>query len=444
MPSPRRPAHGNIESRDYAKEDDDGASTAAGGEEDSSRGSKNSKMKGKGRSEEEHEQDMLALNPQLVPTEGLEPLISYLNSLEDRPCTLLDLGLALSYASYPTNNDEQPQSQLKKSASDPNLPPSSTASTSTSKPPVSKRPPIRIWSSDAFSRLMQGRQWIIDCLTIRSQAIMREFLLELSTGNDFPANIKLEFLSSESASESSANREHNVVLVDFSIGKVAVGDLPKPLRARYPKGLAVLTGAPRRDLESLYAMADGKPSSGSQAGSQVSQRRKKEIGGSSPLIPYSTSTTSLTVAKTNNKSQNKYVHKASVAELTAFAFETFRRQPSLIADTEAGRCFLAYPWHETPLGPLSNWPPHYIGYVTMALSVPTAMIIGLGPEYLQIYNDGYIEMAGDFHPEGFGKPAASAWGAIWEDSVGPRASLCREAVAIFSANQALLCQILQS
>lgn len=194
-----------------------------------------------------------------------------------------------------------------------------------------------------------------------------------------------------------------------------------------------MTGSPRRELESLYVT---RPSlsdrPGSSAGRPTSSRGLATVaadGQSSPRIPSSSqipATTSLVSASNSSPRplhrKNKYVQKASLAELTAFAFETFRRQPSLIGDTEAGRCFLQYPWHETSLGPLNNWPAHYLGYITMALSMPTPMMIGLGPEYLQIYNDGYIEISGDFHPEGFAKPAAKAWGSIWEDSVGPRKS----------------------
>lgn len=260
----------------------------------------------------------------------------------------------------------------------------------------------------------------MECLTIRSQAILREFLLELSNGTEFPSSVKLEFLLPGSASEfSTESNNSNVVFVDFSIGRVAPADLPRHLRQRYHKGLAVLTGSPRKELESLYIT---RSSNGERPGSSAGRpsTRGGLDGHPSPRIASSVPSTSLITTKGPQQRTNKYVHKASLAELTAFAFETFRRQPCLIAETEAGNCFMQYPWHETSLGPLSQWPPRYLGYVTVALSLPTPMILGLGPDYIQIYNDGYIEISGDFHPEGFGKPAAKAWGPIWEDSVGPR------------------------
>lgn len=408
MPFSSRPAHA-VEARDYASsapeqhDDPHRAETEAGGEYSS----KASKMKGKGRSEDEHTQDMLAAESVPVPLDGLEPLMSYLSSLEDRPCTLLDLALALSYASYPSNDVNQ-------------------LDVSSAGPSVRKRAPIRIWSSNAFSRLMHDREWIIDCLTVRSQAIMREFLLDLSTGDNFPASIKLEFIIPGSSSEFSAPKEHNIVLVDFSIGRVKNADLPKAIRIRYPKGLAVLTGSPRKELESLYVASSAlsRSRNDSQTGlSNLSRKsRPRTPGSGSPLIQQSSPPTQHIAREPKPKS--RYVHKATIAELTAFAFETFKRQPALIADTQAGKCFLEFPWHETSLGALSNWPAHYFGYVTMALSVPTAMIIGLGPDRIQIYNDGYIEIAGEFHPRGFGKPGAAAWGSIWADSVGPGASKC--------------------
>jgi hypothetical protein len=317
-----------------------------------------------------------------MPLDGLAPLLGYLSSLEDRPCTLLDLGLAMSYASYPTNPEGSIESKT--------------------------RPPIRIWSSNAFKRLMSDRLWIIDCLTIRSQAILREFLLEISR-DQFPTSLKLEFLTNGSVSENSSPKD-SIVLVDFSIGRVPVSALAKSIRSRYPKGLAVLTGAARRESDSPQNFSF-RPSSSAGPDKPT---KSPTIGHSAPSI---SSINSSKIARRGNK----YVHRASVAELTAFAFETFRRQPSLIGDTESGRLFLSYPWHETSLGPVSQWPAHRLGYVIVALSVPTPIIMGLGPDFIQIYNDGYIVISGnDFHPKGFGKAAAIAWGSIWENSVGPR------------------------
>lgn len=314
-----------------------------------------------------------------APIEGLELIINYLESLRDQPCTLLDMSQAQSYASYPTSEKEVD---------------------------AVTRPPIRIWSSKPLIDIMDGRRWIVDCLSTRCRAVLREFLLDVSMDRP-PTTLKLEFVqrNASAASEYSESLKSSGIIVDFKVGLISSSVVPKHLRERYPSGLAVLSGTTRRQVDI---------SSSSQKGGHNLQIDRSQSPSPS-LAPI--------VSSSKFKRRKHDSEKGSLVDMTSFALDTFKQQPCRIADTEAGRLFLHFPWHETSLGPLSHWPPRFRAYVTMALSQPTAINLGLGSDYLQIYNDAYIEGQGAIHPSGFGQPGAKAWGTAWYSTIGPRTLL---------------------
>ena len=67
-----------------------------------------------------------------------------------------------------------------------------------------------------------------------------------------------------------------------------------------------------------------------------------------------------------------------------------------------------YDWDSHPLGPLSGWPPEVRATVAVALTSRFPIVLWLGAEDLfLVYNDTYIPMLGDRHPDGAGPPGAA-------------------------------------
>jgi len=71
-----------------------------------------------------------------------------------------------------------------------------------------------------------------------------------------------------------------------------------------------------------------------------------------------------------------------------------------------------FPWAETPLGPIRDWPEALKAAVRTMLASEVPMVMLAGPSGILIYNRGYGEFAGDRHPAVFGQPALEAWPEI--------------------------------
>ncbi|GAA5995875.1 uncharacterized protein JCM10292_004800 [Rhodotorula paludigena] len=85
-----------------------------------------------------------------------------------------------------------------------------------------------------------------------------------------------------------------------------------------------------------------------------------------------------------------------------------------LGDSEMGRRIRRHAWHETPLGPISGWQPELKVMVASILASPFRECILWGPDMILIYNDHYIETAGDKHPGLLGLPARIGWREIWD------------------------------
>jgi hypothetical protein len=76
----------------------------------------------------------------------------------------------------------------------------------------------------------------------------------------------------------------------------------------------------------------------------------------------------------------------------------------------------AFDWSTTPLGPVDGWPASLRHMVRTVLASRFPMMITWGPEYTQIYNDGYATLIGVKHPDAIGRDVritqAEAWSAL--------------------------------
>ncbi|MDB5051355.1 MAG: histidine kinase [Fibrobacteres bacterium] len=88
--------------------------------------------------------------------------------------------------------------------------------------------------------------------------------------------------------------------------------------------------------------------------------------------------------------------------------------PALDGGGEMGSLIRAMDWDQTPLGPISGWPPSLLAAVSMILTNRLAMHIIWGPDLIEIYNDAYRPILGSKHPAALGRKAEGNWSEVWD------------------------------
>lgn len=81
---------------------------------------------------------------------------------------------------------------------------------------------------------------------------------------------------------------------------------------------------------------------------------------------------------------------------------------------EMGTRIQAFDWSITPLGAVETWDQSLRIALQILLSSKFPMQILWGAEYIQFYNDAYIDIAGGKHPEALGQRGADCWEEVWE------------------------------
>jgi PAS domain S-box-containing protein len=79
-------------------------------------------------------------------------------------------------------------------------------------------------------------------------------------------------------------------------------------------------------------------------------------------------------------------------------------------------------WLETPLGDMAEWPVQLKTSVQIILDSRYPMFVWWGKHLINIYNDAYIPVLGNRHPQALGKCASDIWSDIW-DVIGPQADI---------------------
>ena len=84
-----------------------------------------------------------------------------------------------------------------------------------------------------------------------------------------------------------------------------------------------------------------------------------------------------------------------------------------------GRRFAEFDWTAHPLGSPQSWQPEVRSAVAVVLTSRFPIVLWLGAEDLfLIYNDAYIAILDDRHPEALGQRGQYAWWDIWQ-SISP-------------------------
>ncbi|WP_332825025.1 PAS domain-containing protein [Ramlibacter sp.] len=80
-----------------------------------------------------------------------------------------------------------------------------------------------------------------------------------------------------------------------------------------------------------------------------------------------------------------------------------------------GDLMQAFDWPATRLGPPAGWPQSLKTAVSLILRAQQPMFIGWGPDFISLYNDGYIPILGAKHPSALGHPMSEVWEEIWDE-----------------------------
>jgi PAS domain S-box-containing protein len=75
-------------------------------------------------------------------------------------------------------------------------------------------------------------------------------------------------------------------------------------------------------------------------------------------------------------------------------------------------------WSKTPLGRSDTWSPSLRLAVDLILSSGFPMAVRWGPDLIMIYNDAYVPILADKHPQALGLPLREVWPEIY-DELGP-------------------------
>ena len=72
-------------------------------------------------------------------------------------------------------------------------------------------------------------------------------------------------------------------------------------------------------------------------------------------------------------------------------------------------------WGATSIGPIETWPSALRGMCNLIMASPHPAAMYWGDDYIAIYNEAYILLAGQKHPQLMGMSYSVAWKEIWSD-----------------------------
>jgi PAS domain S-box-containing protein len=87
---------------------------------------------------------------------------------------------------------------------------------------------------------------------------------------------------------------------------------------------------------------------------------------------------------------------------------------------QMGAFIRAFDWSTTPLGAIETWSHSLRAAIRLILESRYPMFIWWGRSLINIYNDAYIPILGQRHPDALGQTAPQVWSDIW-GTVGPQA-----------------------
>ncbi len=83
-----------------------------------------------------------------------------------------------------------------------------------------------------------------------------------------------------------------------------------------------------------------------------------------------------------------------------------------------GELMRSFDWARTPLGPVESWPQSLKTTVSTCLNSRFAIVVWWGEELVTFYNDAYMAIIANKHPQALGATARELWPEIWH-IIGP-------------------------
>lgn len=87
----------------------------------------------------------------------------------------------------------------------------------------------------------------------------------------------------------------------------------------------------------------------------------------------------------------------------------------LTSNSEMAQRIRDFDWSTTPLGPIDKWRTILRTCISLMLNSVQPVYIAWGPEQTFLYNDAYIPILGNKHPNCLGQPYADVWADIWDE-----------------------------
>ncbi|AZZ38302.1 hybrid sensor histidine kinase/response regulator [Bdellovibrio sp. qaytius] len=78
------------------------------------------------------------------------------------------------------------------------------------------------------------------------------------------------------------------------------------------------------------------------------------------------------------------------------------------------QAILNFDWSKTEIGPIETWDIALITSLRMILSCPISMCLTWGPERRYFYNDAYVPILQQRHPQALGSTLQKVWSEVWE------------------------------
>jgi hypothetical protein len=73
----------------------------------------------------------------------------------------------------------------------------------------------------------------------------------------------------------------------------------------------------------------------------------------------------------------------------------------------------SFDWQQTALGPIESWPETLVFLVNLILAAQHPILLMLGPELVQVYNDAFAPILTNRHPTALGQPGRQLWQDVW-------------------------------
>ena len=86
----------------------------------------------------------------------------------------------------------------------------------------------------------------------------------------------------------------------------------------------------------------------------------------------------------------------------------------LTGEGEMARRIREFDWSATPIGPLASWPQSLRTATNLCIASRFQLIIFLTRDLIQLYNDAFLTILGNKHPEALGAPARETWSEMWQ------------------------------